>query len=367
MSAPAPATVPATSPDAGGEAAPSRSQRRGRRFALAGLAVGLVAAVLAGTALGAYAIPLGDIVASVARRLGFAVAAAPDAVAESVLWQVRLPRVALAVVVGAALGVAGALLQGAFRNPLAEPGVIGVSAGAAVGAAAVVVGGVAVGAWAVTAGAFVGGLGTTALVYALARSGGRTEVVTLVLTGVAVNALGGAVIGLLTFLSDDTQLRALVFWQLGSLGGATWGAVAAVAPVALLGLVLAPRFGRALDLLALGERVAVHLGVDVRRLRFALVAVVALLTAAAVAMAGVLTFVGLVVPHLVRLAFGPRHDVLLPASGLLGALVLVLADLVARTVAAPAELPLGVLTALLGAPFFLWLLVRARQRDGGWA
>lgn len=179
--------------------------------------------------------------------------------------------------------------------------------------------------------------------------------------------MAGAAIGLLMFLSTDAQVRAVAFWNLGSLGSATWGAVATVAPLAVLGLATAPWFARQLDLLALGEPVAGHLGVDVNRLRLLVIVVVAMLTAAAVAVAGVVSFVGLVVPHLIRLATGPGHRLLLPASALGGALLLVVADLVARTVAAPAEVPLGVLTALVGGPFFFWLLLRTRERQGGWA
>jgi iron complex transport system permease protein len=274
----------------------------------------------------------------------------------------------LAVLVGASLAVAGAAMQGVFGNPLAEPGVIGVSSGAALGAVgSIVLGVTAFGQWSVTVAAFLGGLAATFTVYLLARSGGRTEVVTLVLTGIAINALAMAGVGAFTFVADDVQLRSITFWNLGSVGGATWPTVLAVLPFTVLGLVVLPRYARALDLFALGERGARHVGVETERVRIVVITLVALLTAAGVAATGVLTFVGLVVPHLVRLVAGPRHAVLLPASALGGAIVLVAADLVARTVAAPAEVPLGVLTALLGAPFFLWLLRRTRTRQGGWA
>lgn len=257
---------------------------------------------------------------------------------------------------------------GVFGNPLAEPGVIGISSGAAVGA----VGAIALGLnffgnWTITACAFVAGLVTVLVVYVLSRSGGRTEVVTLILTGIAVNAFAGALIGLFIFFADNAQISQITFWQLGSLAQATWPKVLAVLPCAVVGLGVAPFFARKLDLLALGERPARHLGVDVERLRVVLVLVVALLTAAAVAVAGIITFVGLLVPHLLRMANGPGHRFLVPASALGGAVVLVAGDLAARTVAAPAELPLGVLTALFGSPFFFWLLRRTRQRQGGWA
>lgn len=201
----------------------------------------------------------------------------------------------------------------------------------------------------------------------MSRSGGRTEVVTLILTGIAVNAFAGALIGLFIFFADNARITRITFWQLGSPAQATWPKVLAVLPGALAGLLLAPYCSRRLDLLALGERPARHLGVDIERMRAVLILVVALLTAAAVAAAGGTSFVGLLVPHLLRMANGPGHRFLFPGSALGGAVVLAAGDLAARTVAAPAELPLGVLTALLGSPFFLPLLRRTRRRHGGWA
>jgi iron complex transport system permease protein len=285
-----------------------------------------------------------------------------------VLWDIRLPRVALGVVVGASLAAAGALMQGSFANPLAEPGVVGVSSGAALGAVVqIAIGLTLAGTWSLAAFAFLGGLATVGLVYVSARSEGRTEVITLVLSGVAINAFAGALIGLLTYVSSDAQLRSITFWSLGSLAQATWSKVGVVAPLALTGLVCAMTQARRLDLLALGERSARNLGVDVERLRIVTLAVVALLTAASVAVSGVILFVGLVVPHVVRMITGPGHRLLLPASALAGATVLVVADVVARTLVAPAELPLGVLTALIGSPFFFFLLRRTRASQGGWA
>ncbi|MEU9203128.1 iron ABC transporter permease [Streptomyces sp. NPDC048332] len=353
------------------EASARPAVRRTRRSTAATLTAGLLAALLLccllSAGLGAYGIPLGDVLASAQHRIGLG-GHALDRVGESVLWNVRLPRVVLALLVGASLGCAGALMQGVFGNPLAEPGVIGISAGAAVGAVASIALGLSFfGNWTITVCAFVAGLLTVLLVYALSRSGGRTEVVTLILTGIAVNAFAGALIGLFIFFADNAQITQITFWQLGSLAQATWPKVLAVLPCAVLGLVLAPFYARKLDLLALGERPARHLGVDVERLRMVLVLVVALLTAAAVAVAGIISFVGLLVPHLLRMANGPGHRFLVPGSALGGALVLVAGDLAARTVADPAELPLGVLTALFGSPFFFWLLRRTRRKQGGWA
>lgn len=362
----------ADGPGAHGHAAAKEDGRarapRGAGWALtAGLVVALALVSLVSAGVGAYQIPLGDILASIGNRIGLG-GHALDRVGESVLWNVRFPRVVLALLVGASLGCAGALMQGVFGNPLAEPGVIGISSGAAVGAVgAIALGFSFFGNWTVTACAFVSGLATVLLVYALSRSGGRTEVVTLILTGIAVNAFAGALIGLSIFFADNAQITEITFWQLGSLSQATWPKVLAVLPFALLGLLAAPFYARKLDLLALGERPARHLGVDVERLRMVLILVVALLTAAAVAVAGIITFVGLLVPHLLRMANGPGHRFLVPGSALGGAVVLAAGDLAARTAAAPAELPLGVLTALFGSPFFFWLLRRTRRRQGGWA
>ncbi|WP_406090450.1 FecCD family ABC transporter permease [Kitasatospora purpeofusca] len=356
-----------TATTTGGSAA-TTVRRPGRTTLLTvGLAAALVLFAVLAAGIGAYRIPLGDILASFGHRLGLG-GHELDRVPESVLWNVRLPRVVLALLVGGSLGCAGAVMQGVFGNPLAEPAVIGVSSGGAVGAVGCIVLGLdTLGTWTVTASAFVTGLLTVFAVYAMSRSGGRSEVVTLILTGVAVNAFCGALIGLFLFTADTAAISQVTFWQLGSLSQATWGKVLGVLPFALVGLAVAPRYARSLDLLALGERPARHLGVDVERMRLVLITVVALLTAAAVAVSGIIGFVGLVVPHLLRMLAGPGHRFLLPASALAGALVLVAADLAARTLAEPAELPLGVLTALIGSPFFFWLLRRTRTKQGGWA
>ncbi|THV26558.1 FecCD family ABC transporter permease [Glycomyces paridis] len=332
-----------------------------------GLAVLLAFGVLVSAANGAFAIAPGEILSSIGHRLwlgGEPVAGT----GESVLWNIRFPRIVLGVLVGACLACAGALMQGMFGNPLAEPGVIGVSSGAAVGAVCAIAFGLTfAGNWTIPVCAFLAGLATVAIVYLLSRSGGRTEVVTLVLTGVAVNGLAGALIGVFIFYADNDEITAITFWQMGSLSQATWPKILAVAPLAALGLAAAPFFARRLDLLALGERPARHLGVDVERMRLQLIVIVALLTGAAVAVSGVIGFIGLVVPHLVRMVAGPGHRTLLPLSAAGGAAVIVWADLAARTVAAPAEVPLGILTALVGSPFFFWLLRRTRRRQGGWA
>lgn len=351
-------------------APPMTSTRSWRAPAfLTGLTLALLVAILVGAGSGQVAIPIDQVFGSVMHRIGLDLGPMPEHVrGDSTLWTVRFPRVTMALLVGAALAVAGALMQGVFGNPLAEPSVVGVSAGAAVAAGASIAFGLTfAGTWTVALCAFLGGLATTLLVYALSRSDGRTEVVTLVLTGIAVNAVAGAALAFLLFVADTQAREQIVFWQLGSLNGSRWPYVAVVAPLALVGIAAAFAATRRLDLLALGERPARHLGVDVERLRIQLIVVVALLTAAAVSFCGTVAFVGLVVPHLVRMVTGPGHRVLIPASMLLGGLVLVLADTVARSFVANADLPLGMLTSLVGGPFFFWLLRRTRRTAGGWA
>lgn len=332
---------------------------------LAVLTLALVASVLVGVAVGAYPVSPGEIVGAVTRA---ATGQPAIGLRDSVVWDIRVPRVVLAGLVGSCLGVAGAVMQGVFANPLAEPGLVGVSSGAAVGAVlAIVAGATALGFWVQPMAAFAGGLAVTAGVYLLSRVNGRSEVLTLLLTGIAVNAFAGAVIGLLMTVSDDAELRSITFWNLGSVSTATWAAVLTVLPFAVLGLVASVWLARPLDLLALGERAAGHLGLRLEQVRRTAILVTALLTAAAVAVAGIIGFVGLVVPHIVRLAIGPGHRLLLPASALAGATLLILADLLSRTVAAPREIPLGVVTALLGSPVFFALLRREHRLRGAWA
>ncbi|WP_345752641.1 FecCD family ABC transporter permease [Microbacterium rhizophilus] len=345
------------------------------------LTAALLTLLVVSAGSGQLRIPPAEVIGSIALHWNEAVRGAglpwlslPGAVApahpqgDATLWSIRFPRLLLAALVGAGLAVAGTVMQGVFGNPLAEPAVVGVSSGAAIGACLVIVFGFSfLGGWTAVVFAFVAGVLTTLFVYLGARSGGRTEVVTIVLTGVAVNALGGAVIALLIFLGDTQQREQIVFWQMGSLNGSRWQDVAIAAPLILLGSVACVLLARPLDLLALGERQARHLGVDVERLRIAAIILVALLTAVGVATCGIIAFVGLVVPHALRMLLGPGHRVLLPASLLGGATLLTAADLAARTAVPYAELPIGMITALVGGPFFFALLRRARRRSGGWA
>ena len=289
-----------------------------------------------------------------------------------VLYDIRLPRLALGLAVGAALAVSGVLLQGLFRNPLADPGIVGVSAGAGLGAVlAIVLGGLLPVALTATLGpslislaAGLGGWIATLILYRVATSGRRTDVAMMLLAGIALSALAGAGTGVLTYLADDRQLRDLTFWSMGSLAGATWTKLGATLPLIGLALVIAPRLARGLNALSLGEAQAAHMGIDVQRLKRLAILCAASGTGAAVAVSGGIGFVGLVVPHLLRQALGPDHRRLIPHAALLGSGLLVLADLVSRTIVAPAELPIGILTALFGAPVFLWMLLHNKQLRG---
>lgn len=346
-------------------------RKRSRRSAMVhlSLAGALLAVMVAAAGHGAVSISPARVLAILT---GLQQAAGPASVEAMVLLEIRLPRVVLGILVGSALAVAGAALQGLFRNPLADPGLIGVSTGAALAAGVAIVFGGALAAVLpgslqgalLPAAAFAGGLLATAVVYLLAHREGRADVSTLLLAGVALNAIAGAAMGLLVFVSDDQQLRDLNFWLLGSLGGVTWERLLPALPFLLAPVLLMPMLARPLDALLLGETEAAHLGFRVESAKRLAVILAALGVGGAVALTGVIGFVGLVVPHLVRLALGPGHRLLLPASALLGASLLLLADLLARTVVLPAELPIGIVTSCVGGPFFLWLLVRRGRRAG---
>lgn len=333
------------------------------------LAALLLGGIVASAVLGQLPIASAEVGGSLLRALGIQNEWAPnDSIVESTLWVVRFPRIAMALVVGAALAVAGAVMQAIFGNPLAEPGVVGVSSGAALGAAtAIVVGVAALGDSAIALFAFVGGLLATLLVYFVSRANGRTEVVTLLLTGIAVNAFTGAGLAFLLFVADSGSREQIVFWQLGSLNGSRWSEVLIVTLVTAIGLTAAIVLARPYDLLALGERNARHLGVNVERLRIVSIIIVALLTGVAVAFCGIIAFVGLVVPHAMRMVIGPAHRSLIVASAVGGGVLLVLSDLLARSVVAGGDLPIGLLTSLVGGPFFFYLLFRQRRQSGGWA
>ena len=338
------------------------------RTRLAALAIALPLVCVAALGTGPISIAPGDVVRALLGRLDL-VALLDDASAmhSTVLLSIRLPRILLGVLVGATVSVAGAALQGLFRNPLAEPGLIGVSGGAALAAAAAIVLGNEL-AWllgplqaaAVPFSAFAGGFVVTLIVYRLGTHAGRTDVTTMLLAGVAVQALTVSGIGFLQYLADDTELRDLTFWTLGSLGGANWRELALIAPWMLAVLAVIPLMHGPLNAMLLGEAEARHLGFNVERTKLILVTACSIAIGAAVFAAGIIAFVGLVVPHLTRLLVGPDHRFVLPGSMLLGAILIVAADAVARTAASPAELPIGILFAALGAPFFVYLLRRSR-------
>ncbi|WP_275791159.1 FecCD family ABC transporter permease [Pararhizobium gei] len=289
-----------------------------------------------------------------------------------IILDIRLPRAVMGFLVGASLAVSGAVMQGLFRNPLADPALVGVSGGASLGAVTMIVLGStffgplfsAFGFYTLPVAAFLGGLVTTLLLYRIATRGGQTSVATMLLAGIALGALAGAVTGILIFIADDKQLRDLTFWGLGSLAGANWTKILSAGPIILASLAVVPFLARGLNALTLGEAAAFHMGVPVQRLKNIAIVSVAASTGASVAVSGGIGFVGIVVPHVLRLVIGPDHRYLLPASALLGGILLIFADMVARTIVPPAELPIGIITAFAGAPFFLWVLLRGRSHMG---
>lgn len=319
----------------------------------------LVAAVVLGLLSGPVSIAPGKLLELFSRQADMDV---------RILQDLRLPRVLLAMLAGACLASCGAVMQGLFRNPLADPSLIGVSSGASLGASAVIFfGGVGFlsGVFeltAIAAGAFIGGLVATALVYRLASTITGTSVSTMLLAGIAITALSGAATSLFGFFADNEMLRRISLWQMGNLDSANWSRVGIIAVAVLPLMVLLPREGRALNAILLGESEARHLGIAVESLKRRLILLTALGVGVAVAVSGVVAFVGLIVPHLVRLMIGPDHRYLIPGSAILGAVLLLLADTGARSLMAPAELPTGVVTALLGAPFFVALLLQQRRK-----
>jgi iron complex transport system permease protein len=286
-----------------------------------------------------------------------------------VLVDIRLPRLLLGIFVGSALAVAGAMMQGMFRNALADPGLIGVSSGAALAAVATIALGNglalqwirAFGVYALPVAAFAGGLATTALLVVLVRRHGQLAVSTLLLAGIALAALASALTGLIAFASDDRELRDLTLWMLGSLSGASWPKVVAVVPFAVFVAAASPHLIRGLNGLLLGEAEAFHLGINVERTKRMIIIVTSAAVGASVAVSGILGFVGIVVPHVVRLLAGPDHRIVLPASALLGATLVLIADMFARMLVRPAELPLGVVMAMIGAPIFLHMVIKRRM------
>lgn len=335
-----------------------------RRHAVWLMAAATVLVMVVAVGMGAVPVPAGHVIGIITGRLvpAFAPTSSWTASHETIVWVIRLPRVLLAGMVGAALALAGATYQGVFRNPMADPFVIGVSSGGALGAVlAIVLGwGRGLGQYAIPAFAFGGAVVALTLVYTLARIDGKLPVVTLLLAGVAMSTILSALVSLLIVLSRQ-RMEQVIFWLMGGFTSARWSSVGLSLPYMILGALVLLRRSRELNVMLLGEEAATHLGLDVERVKRELLAAAALLTATAVSVAGLIGFVGLVIPHMVRLTLGPDQRWLLPGAALTGASGLVLADLLARTVMVPAELPVGVVTALVGGPFFLFLLVRRKK------
>jgi iron complex transport system permease protein len=336
----------------------------------------LIVAALVASTVGAVPIGFGHVIAIVLSVFGAPLPADVSAQDATVLLSIRLPRIGLGMAAGAGLSAAGAVLQAIFRNPLADPTLIGVSSGAALAVTAVIVAGdafvgssrgssigdllVMLGPFALPLAGFVGGLAATWLLYRVATREGGTSLSTMLLAGIAINALAFAGIGLLTIVASNEQLRNIAFWNFGSVGGARWQTVGVVAVAVIAATVVLTRMAPALNAMALGELEARHLGFATERVKRLVIALAALAAGFVVAVCGVIGFVALVAPHIARSLFGADNRLVIPASASIGALLLLLADLFGRTVAAPAELPIGIVTALIGAPFFLWLLMRQR-------
>ncbi|MHB9004247.1 MAG: FecCD family ABC transporter permease [Coriobacteriia bacterium] len=324
------------------------------------LAALLAAAMFAAVGTGAVRVPPVEIAGAIAR----AVSGAPAPSADAVIVDIRIPRVLMAALVGACLAAAGVLYQALFRNPLADPYILGVSSGAGLGAILVIVGTANATAWryvGLPLGSFTGAILTILLVTRLASWRGMLDTASLLLAGVAISYTLSAMTSFVMVFSRES-MASVVFWMMGGLSSASWGYLAVIAPMLALGLVVPLFRARELNLMLLGDSRASELGVDVERFKRTVLAAGSLLTAAAVSVSGLIGFVGLMTPHAIRLVLGPDHRLLVPASVLAGATVIVLADLAARTVLAPVELPVGIVTALAGGPFFVWLLVRGERR-----
>jgi len=352
---------------------PLTRRRRQRALLLPALATLLVVSAILCATVGGVPMPALEIVALLLRKVGLSIPIATTQEHEAIFFAIRLPRVVLGLLVGSGLGIAGAAMQGIFRNPLADPTLLGISNGGALGAVTAIVLGAR---WAhglpfslsaphlLPIAAFLGALAAAWSIERLSLVEGRLVVSMFLLAGIAIASLCSALTGVLTFAANDAQLRSIVFWTLGSLAGATWQTALVSALFLAAPVMILPRFGRSLNALLLGESEAKNLGVAAERVKRTATVLIALAVGTTVAVAGVIGFIGLVVPHVVRLTAGPDHRLILPGSALLGAILVVWADALARTLVLPAELPLGIVTASVGAPCFIALLVRERRRLG---
>jgi iron complex transport system permease protein len=332
----------------------------------------MIASCVLSVCVGAVNISVLELWSIITYRAGFSDGIRFSAQQEAVFLNIRLPRIILGAVVGGTLAIAGSTLQGLFRNPLAEPGLIGISSGASLFAVLMIVlehrffgfMTITFGYYALAIAAFIGACITTFVVYRLAVGNGRADITTLLLAGIAINALAGSFTGLLTYISTDQQLRNITFWSLGSLGGASWRTVMGILPFVSVSLIVLPFFSKSLNVLALGESQAGHMGIDVKLIKKLTIIAATMGVGASVAVSGMIGFIGLVIPHILRMAFSADHRLVVPGSALLGASVLVVADLVARTILAPAELPIGILTAIIGAPVFIYIILVERKKRG---
>jgi len=340
-----------------------------QRIILVILLIAMILTAIISLGLGAFNIPTKEVFIALADKIGLSPDATTDEMYADVLFAIRMPRVILGMLVGAALGISGAAIQGIFRNPLSEPGLIGISAGASLFAVLIIafetllfVGlSELLGYYLLAFGAFVGAGLTAFVVYQISKKDGRPNITTMLLAGIAINALAGALTGLMTYMATEQQLRTITFWMLGSLGGATWENLSAILPFILLPLVSLPFFGKALNAFSLGEEQAALLGINTDYTKRWVVLFSTLAVGASVAVSGIIGFIGLLVPHTVRLLGGVDYKYVLVGSMLLGAMILTLADVLSRTLVAPIELPIGVITALLGTPVFLYILIKENK------
>jgi iron complex transport system permease protein len=330
----------------------------------------LAAVMIVSACVGAVHIRLDELLSIIACRSGVDKQAHYQPQQEAVLFAIRFPRVLLGVLVGAGLGISGASLQGLFRNPLADSGLIGIASGASLFAVMMIVleGTIfiqlqdALGYYALSIAAFFGACLTTFVVYRISVQQGKSDISTLLLGGIAINALSGALIGLMTYMATDEQLRNITFWNLGSLGGASWKSVTTLFPFIAIPVLVLPILGKSLNAFALGESQARHMGINTTFTKRMVIVLATMAVGSSVAVSGIIGFIGLIIPHIIRMAFGSDHRLLIPASAILGAAVLTMADLISRTIVAPAELPLGIVTALIGSPIFIYIIVNRKRR-----
>lgn len=335
------------------------------------LAVLLTVSVLISAGVGAMFIKPMDIIQILLNKLGIANYNEEGSISENVLLWIRFPRVAMGMLIGAGLAIAGMSMQGLFRNPLADPTIMGITSGATLSAVICIVF-LSAGSISYTSGlwgyytlnliTFIGTCITTIIIYQFSRSGGKTIVTTMLLAGIAINAVCSSLTGFVIYTANDQQLRDVTFWMLGSLGGASWNTVLGVLPFMLISMILLPGLSKSLNAYALGESEAGYLGVNTGRMKFAIIGLTAMSVGASVAVAGMIGFVGLIVPHILRLWLGPDNRMLVISSAMTGAILLTLSDMVARTLVMPAELPIGIVTALLGSPVFVWLIAREKKQ-----